>query len=120
MSIYQSIKNVGTKALVVGGLVAMLSGCGRDVPEVERPENLLSVGQNEKGMYSLIETSFDRWDGSEYRLHVKTPEGNNFIFYDDDLNGTVDRFPSTFSKEDAQKFYNNFVPEEYRTPEQNQ
>jgi hypothetical protein len=120
MSIYQSVKNVGKKALVVGGLVAMLSGCTKEIPDVKDPENLLSVEQNEKGIYSFIETVWDVWDGSEYRLHVKTPEGNNFIFYDDNQNGSVNRFPPTFQREDAQKFYNDFVPEKYRTPKQNQ
>lgn len=92
----------------------MLSGCTKEVPDVKDPENLLNVGQNEKGIYSLVETAWNRWDGNEYRLHVKTPEGNNLIFYDDDQNGSVDRFPATFSKDDAQKFYNNFVPKIYR------
>lgn len=118
MNMYESIKNVGKKILVVGSLVAILTGCDKEIPSVEDPENLLDVGQNERGMYSLVETAWDQGNGSEHRLHVKTPEGNNFIFYDDDQNGSVDRFPRTFSREDAQKFYDGFVPEKYRMQKQ--
>ena len=36
MSIYQSIKNLGRKALLVSGLVAILSGCDTNVEQFQR------------------------------------------------------------------------------------
>ena len=103
----------GLTSFALAGILS-LSGCDKNVPDPYDPEYLVIAGQDERGTYYFVETVRDFANGSEYRLHVKNPRGNNFIFYDTNQDGRVDKFPKSFSQEGAQIFYDGFVPEEYR------
>ncbi len=63
MSMYQSIKNVGKKALIVGGLVAILSGCGNQKRGMRTSSN--KPDERFEGYSSLVvlkEFSGRQWD----------------------------------------------------------
>src|SRR3989344_8956680 len=62
MSIYQSIKNVGKKALVVGGLVAVLSRCDQPTRVNQVLEDV-----NRDGRKDIVNYMFDGsvdWNGN--------------------------------------------------------
>jgi len=120
MEIYNNLVHFWKKTLAIGGLVAILGGCNKYTPDVDKPENLLIVGHDDGINFYFVKTPRDGTNGGGYRLHVKTAEGCNLILFDDNIDGEVDSFTPSLTKEDAQALYNQLVPLKYRLVEKKQ
>jgi len=78
MSLYQGIKNFGTKALLVGGLVTALSGCGSGTTEYKTSQIFKDLNGDGKPEHFYMENTLEDKDGNggyDFDLVMKYSSG---------------------------------------------